>query len=419
MTAVVDIDLGLCLATGSRDATTGRPSSRPAPRRRSKGSSHLPPGENARARPWWASSSPRRAPRGACPSSCAAPSENGSSQVRPTTKRGSPRSWTAPTPRRDAPARTSSSLSTICRLAATLLHHPTCAGTDQRTGSAHSPGRELTAAVWLRVPDPAGSDGCGSSSRRPASRCPPTVRGALHHADDAVVGFSFCTGAAMAGVGADSRISGFAHSGVSCLTWSPHRPGLLRVGEQIVDAVLLALLARRRLARLLGREHVDSAPCRPVEPLLLPRLHLPSAAVDELVVGRLQRAAAASAAAAVSSFGETSVCCGFALPSPGPSSGSVGSATSPPRLCVVGRLSRRLPFPSPRARRSRPSRLGLLGGGLVDRLRLPDLVELGLLVVGPHHFVFPLQRLADAGLVLGRVVGFFFPLPSDRRLRDQ
>ena len=59
----------------------------------------------------------------------------------------------------------------------------------------------------------------------------------------------------------------------------------------------------------------------------------------------------------------------------------------------------------------------LLGGGLVDRLRLPNLVELGTLVVRPHHFVFPLQRLADAGLVLGeRSSPFFFaPLPSDRQ----
>ena len=39
-------------------------------------------------------------------------------------------------------------------------------------------------------------------------------------------------------------------------------------------------------------------------------------------------------AASVSSLGETSVC--FALAPDGPSSGSVGSATSPPRFCVVG-----------------------------------------------------------------------------------
>ena len=48
--------------------------------------------------------------------------------------------------------------------------------------------------------------------------------------------------------------------------------------------------------------------------------------------------------------------------------------------------------------------LGLLGGRLVDLLRPADLVELGPLVVRPHHLVFPLQRLADAGLVLGEIV---------------
>src|SRR5262249_54423084 len=179
------------------------------------------------------------------------------------------------------------------------------------------------------------------------------------------------------------------------------RAGLLGVGQQVVAAVLLALLACR-LGGLVGAEHVDQRLVLGGRrlPLLRPGLFLQEL-VDELVVGGLQRGGRRLRGGRLELRRDLGVLrLRLAL-----------------RPFIRQRRQRHLAAALLRGRpgRSRLGRrffllrlargvrrllaLGLLGGRLVDLLRLADLVELGLLVVRAHHLVFPLQRLADAGFV--------------------
>ena len=157
--------------------------------------------------------------------------------------------------------------------------------------------RGLPAAVRAAGGDRSGSRRRrGRGSRGPAARGRRGARrgGALDHVDDAVVASSAAGGPASAPrPGRRRRISGFAHSGVSCLIVGlrHRRAPCPPTSSRLSTPSFLPLGLRGRPCRLLDAPACRPAPCRrrPRSLLLLGRRLFLEQLVDELVVGRLHR----------------------------------------------------------------------------------------------------------------------------------